>query len=101
MASKPLRFDPRAEQDYLTALAWYQERSITAASNFEHAVQQAIEKIHKTPQRWRVYFGDFRKYLLRQFPFNVVYLEFSSEIRVYAVAHTSRLPGYWRSLTRR
>ncbi len=96
MASKPLRFDPRAEQDYLTALVWYQERSYTAASNFERAIQQAIAKIQKTPQRWPVYFGDFRKYSLRQFPFSVVYLESSSEIRVYAVAHGSRLPGYWR-----
>ena len=77
-------------------LAWYQERSLTAASNFESASQQAIERIREVPQRWPICFGDFRKYLLRQFPFSVIYLELPSEIRVYAIAHGSRRPGYWR-----
>jgi len=49
MASKPLRFDPRAEREYLTALEWYQERSTTAANNFENAVRAAVAKIQKAP----------------------------------------------------
>ena len=97
MASKPLRFDPQAEQEYLTAIAWYQERSFTAAGNFENAVRAAITKIHKTPKRWPVFSGEFRKYLLREFPFGIIYLELPSEIRVYAIAHGRRLPGYWRN----
>jgi plasmid stabilization system protein ParE len=96
MASKPLRFDLQAEQEFLSALAWYQARSFEAASNFESAFYQAIQRIEKTPQRWPVYFGDFRRYILRQFPFSVVYREFPSEILVFAIAHGSRRPGYWR-----
>jgi hypothetical protein len=45
MASKPLRFHPQAEQEYLTALAWYRERSLIAAINFESAFGQAIARI--------------------------------------------------------
>ena len=96
MASKPLRFDPRAEQEYLTAITWYQKRSFAAATNFESAIQAAIAKIQKTPKRWPIYFNEFRKYLLRQFPFGIIYLELPSEIRIYAIAHGRRLPGYWR-----
>jgi ParE toxin of type II toxin-antitoxin system, parDE len=95
MASKPLRFHLRAEKEYLTALAWYRERSLIAAINFESAFEQAIGRIKEAPERWPIYFADFRKYTLRQFPFSIVYQDFSSEIVVFAVAHGRRRPGYW------
>jgi hypothetical protein len=96
MASKPLRFHPEAEQEYLSALAWYRERSPIAASNFEIVFGQAIEKVRETPQRWPIYFGDFRKYTLHQFPFSVIYQELLTQVVVFAVAHGHRKPGYWR-----
>jgi hypothetical protein len=30
------------------------------------------------------------------FPFAIVYIELETEIRILAVAHGSREPGYWR-----
>jgi hypothetical protein len=95
MASKPLRFHPKAEQEYLTALGWYRERSLIAAVSFESVFGQAIERIRQAPQSWPIYVSDFRKYTLRQFPFSIVYQEFISEIVVFAVAHGRRRPGYW------
>jgi hypothetical protein len=95
MASKPLRFHPQAEQEYLTALGWYRERSLIAATNFESAFRNALARIREAPERWPIYFADFRKYTLRQFPFSVIYQVFSSEILVFAVAHGQRRPGYW------
>ena len=68
VASKPLRFHPQAEQEYLTALSWYQERSLTAAMSLEGAFDQALERIREAAYRWPIYFKDFRKYTLRQFP---------------------------------
>ena len=64
MASKPLRFHPEAEEEYLASLSWYQERSLLAATNFESAVGSAVEQIGKAPQRWPIYFRNFRKYVL-------------------------------------
>jgi hypothetical protein len=61
MASNPLRFHPQAEQEYLTSLAWYRKRSLIAAINFESAFDQAVTKIREAPQRWPLYFKDFRK----------------------------------------
>jgi hypothetical protein len=96
MASKPLRFHPQAEKEYLTALNWYRERSPVAAVNFDSAFDQAIGRIREAPQRWPTYVADFRKYTLRQFPFSIVYQEFPSQLIVFAVAHGHRRPGYWR-----
>ena len=95
MTSKPLRFHPQAEREYLTALDWYRERSPIAAANFESAFEQAVERIREAPQRWPIYFKEFRKYIIRRFPFSLVYQEFSLEIVAFAVAHGRRQPGYW------
>ena len=97
MESKPLRLHPAAEREYLSALAWYRDQSPIAAEEFAIVVRQAIERIEEAPQRWPSYFGDFRKYTLRQFPFAIVYQESLLEIIVFAVAHGRRRPGYWRA----
>jgi len=96
MASKPLRFHPEVEQEYLTSLSWYRDRSSIAAVNFENIFEQAINRIREAPHRWPTYFRDFQKYTLRQFPFSIIYQDFSSEIVLIAVAHASRRPGYRR-----
>ena len=99
MASKRVEFHPHAEEEYLTALLWYRDRSLTAANNLESAVAQAIDRVSTTPERWPIYFGDFRKYTLHQFPFSVVYRVFDSHILVLALAHGHRRPGYWKVRT--
>jgi hypothetical protein len=71
MTSKPLRFHPQAEEEYLTALAWYRERSLIAAINFESAFEHAVGRVRESPQRWPFYVAEFRKYTLRQFPFSI------------------------------
>ena len=41
-----------------------------------------------------------RRAPVRRFPFHVVYLELSDEIRILAFAHDRRFPGYWHSRIR-
>jgi plasmid stabilization system protein ParE len=96
MASKPVRLHPEAEREYLEALAWYRDRSVVVASDFELAVSKAVHAIEAAPQRWPSYFGEFRRYTLHRFPFNIVYQELLSDVVVFAVAHGRRRPGYWR-----
>jgi hypothetical protein len=97
MASKPLEFHPEAEQEYLTALAWYRERSMVAAINFASEFERATARIREAPQRWPLYFADCKRYILHQFPFSIVYRTFPSQTVVLAVAHGHRRPGYWKS----
>src|ERR1022692_1058682 len=42
MASKPVRLHPEAEREYLEALAWYRDRSVGVASDFDLAVSKAV-----------------------------------------------------------
>lgn len=42
-----------------------------------------------------VFRGTRRRYLLRRFPYSVIYQITTEELRVVAVAHHRRRPGYW------
>jgi plasmid stabilization system protein ParE len=55
----------------------------------------AIERIEDAPRRWPPYLGDTRRYLLRRFPFFVVFREVENRVQILAVAHARRRPGYW------
>lgn len=97
MASRSLTFHPDAEQEYLTSLEWYRERSLTAALNFEEEFQRAITQIEEAPERWPRYFRVCKRFVLHQYPFSIVYRAFPSRVVVLAVAHGHRRPGYWKN----
>jgi toxin ParE1/3/4 len=96
MANRPVRFHEEAEQEYLSSLAWYRERSLSAALDFESEFQRAISAIAEAPERWPIYFSRCRRYVLHQFPFSIVYRNLEEEVFVLAVTHGHRRPGYWR-----
>jgi len=58
-------------------------------------LDSALDQIEEAPRQWPPYLGDTRRYLLRRFPFFVVYRETKGGIEVLAVAHAHRRPGYW------
>ena len=100
MAGKPVRFHPEADGEYLATLAWYFERSPAAALDFESEFQRPITAIAEAPERWPAYLSRCRRYVLRQFPFIIVYRILEDEVLVFAVAHGHRKPGYWRKRLR-
>jgi toxin ParE1/3/4 len=58
-------------------------------------VDLAIEHIEEAPNQWPAYLAGTRRYLLRRFPFFVVYRQIVSGVEVVAIVHARRRPGYW------
>jgi len=86
-----------AAVEYDAAFDWYLERSTEAALKFDAEVERGLMQILKAPRRWAAGPHQTRKFLLRQFPYIVIYRERTpGEIQVIAIAHTSRKPGYWK-----
>ena len=85
-----------AERDYTEALAWYAQRSEGAARGFEAEFERAIQSIQEAPQRYPRCDGTHRFYLMRRYPFQVIYREVSRGTLIVAVAHAKRRPGYWQ-----
>ena len=96
MAAKALNIHPDALDELKSALAWYSERSKSAALNFITEIDYAIDKITQSPSRWPHGEHGTRKFTLRRFPFAIIYRERETAIQIVAIAHGRRRPGYWK-----
>ncbi|HTS37926.1 MAG TPA: type II toxin-antitoxin system RelE/ParE family toxin [Candidatus Solibacter sp.] len=96
MAAKPLDIHPGALAEFKSAVAWYLDRSETAANNFVSEVDRAISLITASPRRWPTEERGARKFVLQRFPYALIYRERESDIQILAIAHGHRRPGYWR-----
>jgi plasmid stabilization system protein ParE len=97
MPDRQVVFHPDAVEEAAAARLWYAERSQSAADSFLAELDQGIESIANTPERWPLFVHKTRRYLFRRFPFQIVYRVVSDRIEVVAVAHGRRRPAYWRS----
>jgi toxin ParE1/3/4 len=59
-------------------------------------LDDTVQRIHETPERWLQFPSAARRCLLRSFPFAVVDAIEPDAIHVIAVAHGRRRPGYWK-----
>ena len=78
------------------AARWYAERSPTAAVRFSAELDEAEAAILARPDAWPLAAFGNRRYLLRRFPFSVVYRIERAGVLIVAVAHGRRLPNYWK-----
>jgi toxin ParE1/3/4 len=97
MASLPLFVHPDARFDALEAYDWYSQRSQQAAEAFQEELRAAGRAIERSPERWTCYLFGTRRYLMKRFPFVIVYRVGNERIEIIAVAHGRRRPGYWRN----
>ncbi len=99
--SKPVRFDDEAVEEFDAAAEWYEAQGRNLGVDFVVAVRGALDRVVHNPEAWPRAPGvpqqlNVRRMHLRRFPYSIVFLELAAEIRVLAIAHTSREPGFWR-----
>jgi toxin ParE1/3/4 len=89
-------FTRRARQELSDALDWYLEDGGPApAEMFENTVHRALRLLAAMPGLGTRSYPGVRTWPLKDFPYTLVYREQESGIKVIAVAHQSRRPGYW------
>ena len=57
--------------------------------------ERTANLILSNPLLGAVFRGNRRRYILRHFPYSIIYQVTTEELRILAVAHHSRRPGYW------
>ncbi|MGH7490359.1 MAG: type II toxin-antitoxin system RelE/ParE family toxin [bacterium] len=95
-----VEFHPAAVREIEAAQAWYEQRSLLAASAFLGEFSAAVQRIRKTPLRYAEAEANTRRALLDRFPFTIYYRvrpDRPEVVWVVAVAHQKRRPGYWAS----
>ncbi|MGH7341961.1 MAG: type II toxin-antitoxin system RelE/ParE family toxin, partial [Candidatus Rokuibacteriota bacterium] len=68
-----LRVRKIAQAELAAAFEWYLGRSPAAAGRFLTAVDNAIERIEQSPERYPVIRGRLRRVLLEGFPYGLFY----------------------------
>jgi|SRR5215471_14866603 len=95
--ARKLEYLAEALDEAVEAARWYAERSATAAAAFSDEIDAAESTIVRLPDAWPTFDHGTRRYLLRRFPFSVVYRVEPTRIVIVAVAHARRRPGYWKA----
>jgi plasmid stabilization system protein ParE len=91
-----IRFLRLALRELDDARRRYMRQNPGRAQRFADAVQQAVQKIASAPNQWPVYQGPYRWVRTRRFPYVLYYRILDpNTVRIYAVAHAGRRPGYW------
>jgi plasmid stabilization system protein ParE len=98
----PVRFEDEADAEYREAGRWYEARRTGLGMEFFDAVDAAPELIVRMPHAGAPVPRlppdlPVRRAPVKRFPYHVIYLETHTTIRVLAVAHDRRRPGYWRT----
>lgn len=96
MTPQDFSLHPAAIEEAVAAALWYRERSPRAAKRFVDELNQVLKRILEAPHRWPRSTNGTRKLNLPCFPFAVIYWEMQDVVRILAVAHGRRRPGYWK-----
>lgn len=99
--TKPIRFAREARRELLEAGAWYQRHRRGLRDVFLAAVEEALERVGRIGPHIARVPGvapalPVRRVLVHRFPYAIVFIELPTRIRVLAIAHQRRRPGYWR-----
>lgn len=88
---------PEALGDLREAASFYSEQAGTSLpQSFLGEFEQSIAKLLRHPSLGSPWRGrGRRRYLMKHFPYSLIYTVFRDEIRILAVAHQSRRPDYW------
>ncbi len=89
-------FLPEADQEMAEAARYYQSLSSSLGDDYLDEVERAVHSAATSPQTWPILEGDFRRRLVKRFPFGVIYRIEPDKILIVAVAHLRKKPGYWK-----
>jgi toxin ParE1/3/4 len=100
--SKPLRLEEEADAEVEEATRWYEQRRPGLGQDFLASIDAVLDQISRLPGRGAPVPQVPRHLKVRRapvgkFPYHVIYLEAEEAIRILAVAHDRRRPGYWLS----
>lgn len=89
-------FHPEAELELYEAALRYESEVPELGRRFGDEVERVIQLLLEHPEMGARVDENLRHFVLRKFPFSVVYAATAHLVYIVAVAHGSREPEYWR-----
>ena len=87
-----IRFLPEVEEDVMSAYSWYEEKVRGLGEEFLRAFYASSSLLSRNPLLYKKVYSDFRRILLRRFPYSVYFIIEGNKIIVFALFHCARDP---------
>ncbi|WP_295456937.1 type II toxin-antitoxin system RelE/ParE family toxin [uncultured Thiodictyon sp.] len=87
---------PEAAKDIDDAYGWYEGQRPGLGEEFLGCVDAVIQAIGRMPELYSKVHKEYRRALVRRFPYAIFYEHIAETVMVYCVFHTSRNPQRWR-----
>jgi len=87
-----LRFLPEVETDVHNGRLWYEEKSLGLGEEFLRVFYTCSEELARNPLAHQKVHGEFRRYLLRRFPYAIYFRIEEDRVIVFGLFHCARDP---------
>ena len=87
-----LHFLPEVEGNVMAGYSWYEEKSRGLGEEFLRVFYACASELSHNPLLYRKVYGDFRRCLLRRFPYAIYFRSEQTEILVFGLFHCARDP---------
>lgn len=81
---------PNAEADLREAWSWYESQRAGLGEQLLVEVHAAIHLLETDPERRPFYYHDFRRLLIRRFPYKLFYHIEGGRVTVFRILHAKR-----------
>jgi hypothetical protein len=93
---KKLFLHPLAVEEILEAKNFYNSKVNGLGNHLFEEIDRAIKLIEETPVTWPTISKYLHRFILKKFPFAVIYRIKEDSIQVIAFMHQHRKPFYWK-----
>jgi plasmid stabilization system protein ParE len=90
-------FSAPARKELDDAFEYFELQQPGLGYRFAADVDEALSRIQRQPLAWHPLGSNLRRCHLQHFRYGLIYLIRGERAEVLAVAHDSRLPGYWHN----
>jgi toxin ParE1/3/4 len=81
---------PNAEADLAEARIWYESQRAGLGDELLDEVRRAVSLLADDPERRPFYYRDFRRLLVRRFPYKLFYRVEGDRVIVFRILHAKR-----------
>ncbi len=90
-----------AELDVEDGYLWYERKQEGLGESFLEILDQAKEAITRNPKTYRIrYKKKVRAFVIKRFPYMILYVIHGKDIDVISVFNTNQHPGKWKKRVR-
>ena len=87
-----IRFLPEVEEDVVAVYSWYEEKARGLGEEFLRIFYAYASEIPRNPLLYPKVYHEFRRRLLRRFPYSIYFRVEGNEIVVFGLFHSARDP---------